>query len=643
MKKVIDTISAGEDVSTGGDDWLLLTSPLTAALDHHASTAPNFLYVPPMKNPGNLALTLDEREHFAAIPTSERTIVSSPLLRPTHTPIVLIGNAGVGKTSWIKYFLNLIKDREKIRFVYYSEKAEAGRPFLRGISSDERFQRVLFRGIVSELQSICRDLGRTGLAVFNYNLDEIENAEFSSTLAFTDAVNDALKEIYDLGFLLICVIDDMDHFDDELQKVAFEVGEWLSQQPGINVIVPMRTFTYHVLDVDNKFRPRKFYVSAPNLKVLLENRLKYEWDVHPSLSLQEVRGLFERNEISLDVITAGKIKGDLGGLREFHQRIIDTVSENEYLQKALYALHNENMDEICPIISQMIVSKFFADTFRGDIMNDIPSLKQQEKIVTAYLRGPYVHYRGTSVDYPVSDISLISPIGLPPSKIALPAHLLNHLVNCASTGAAVEAQGVCGLFTGFGYSEAEVSAGLKHLWKLRLIYGPTSHSSSDWDVSGLISASQAGDYVVGSFLQEFAFRFFEANADVFEKTLPENKVLSPSKSLVSMAENALMVFDATCISWRNEIDSVVQLSKSNRSVVIDYVGITDPEKVKYGIDWVKKSYDEISGRVSTLSKSRSVSAPDEKNRFRILRENTMGTIKRRIDEGMNKYRELADG
>ena len=176
------------------------------------------------------------------------------------------------------------------------------------------------------------------------------------------------------------------------------------------------------------------------------NRLAYEWDVHCSPSLGHLRKLFQETSVELDLVTAGVIKGDLKGLRRFHEEVIDVIAENEDLQTALYSLHNENIDEIGPIISEMICSRVFASTFCGDKLNDIPTLKSKEKIITAYLQGRYGHYRGRTSEYPVADIAIVNSPGVSVSGVVLPIHMLTFLLNRENELDGVDAELVRGFF-----------------------------------------------------------------------------------------------------------------------------------------------------------------------------------------------------
>ena len=195
VASIVDKISVSSDIDSGGEDWLLVTAPLRSALLHKVGADPMKLYVPPKQSLDRLSLALREKQRFEAIPTDRELIISSPLLNQWDTPIVLIGNAGVGKTSWIRYFLYLIEGHEGVRCIYYSQKAESGRPVFFGESATEKFRRIVFRQLVKQLHDICRSIGMGGINIFSYSLEQVENGTVNSEMEFTDALKEAIETI----------------------------------------------------------------------------------------------------------------------------------------------------------------------------------------------------------------------------------------------------------------------------------------------------------------------------------------------------------------------------------------------------------------------------------------------------------------
>lgn len=635
---VIDRIPPQDDIDSGGDDWLLVTAPLRSSLTHKVVVDPNKLYVAPRNSLDRLSLSRSEKKSLEAIPTEKEKIISSPLLSQIDTPIVLVGNAGVGKTSWIRFFLHLTDEDEHIKSIYYSQKGESGRPVFSGVSESEKFKRILFRNLVEQLQKICRSISKTGISIFSYTLKQIEAGNFESEMDFTNAVQEAISTAYGHGFHLILIIDDVDHFDDSLQAEAFKIGNWLAGTEGINVVIPLRTFTYHVLKIDQKYRPRKYYVCAPNLKDYLLNRLEYEWQDSRSAALSHLRKIFSEEAISLDLVASGIIKENLDGLKAFHKEIIDVISENEHLQSALYALHNENIDEIGPIISEMICSRFFASTFRGDKIKEIPTLKSKEKIVTSYLRGRYGHYRGPTSEYPVANIGIVNPPSLPVSKVVLPIHLLNFFLNRNNENDGVDVDLAKSFFGSICYNDAEVHGALVHLWRLRLIYSPSAHSSEEWDGLGRATATQAGEYLAFNLLSDFAFRFCEATADVFQKSVNGNDELRRDKTLIGMATNAAAIYEVIARSWAAEAAFVLRLEESDIEIKRLYCSETDFGDNRIGINWIKKMSKEVSGRVNSMA--RVTNDLREKQQFRLLRENKILPVGQLIDRTLAEYNEM---
>ena len=636
---VIDKIPQQDDMDSGGDDWLLVTAPLRSSLSHKVAVDPSRLYVPPRNSLDRLSLSASEKQSLEAIPTERDTIVSSPLLSPVDTPIVLIGNAGVGKTSWIRFFQHMTEGDEHLKVIYYSQKNESGRPVFSGVSETEKFKRILFRSLVDQLQQICRSISKTGISLFSYSLEQIESGDFESEMDFTAAVQRAIETTYESGFRIILVIDDVDHFDDALQLEAFQIGSWLSVTEGLNVVIPLRTFTYHVLRIDQKYRPRKYYVSAPNLKDYLLNRLRYEWSDIRSASLAHLRKIFSNDAASLNLVSSGIIKENLDGLKSFHEEVIDVISENEHLQTALYSLHNENIDEIGMIISEMICSRFFASTFRGDKIKEIPTLKSKEKIITSYLRGRFGHYRGPTSEYPVADIGVVNPPTLPVSKIILPIHILNFLLNRNNEKDGVEVALASDFFQRLNYSESDVRGAVVYLWRLRLIYSPSAHSSDSWNGEGRATASHAGEYLSFNLLSDFAFRFCEATADVFQKSVAGSDELRRDKTLIGMATNATAIFEVIAQSWANEVSFVTSLSERDAETKSLYVSEVNPESNRIGVDWIKKMSKEVSGRVNSMA--RVTSDLREKQQFRLLREKKIVPVGQLIEKNLGAYKQMS--
>ena len=150
---------------------------------------------------------------------------------------------------------------------------------------------------------------------------------------------------------------------------------------------------------------------------------------------------------------------------------------------------------------------------------------------------------------------------------------------------------------------------------MKLIYAPSAHGSDAWDASGQVSASQAGKYLALNLLGDFSFRFCEATADVFQKTVGGKKELSKGKNLISMAQNATAIFEIIVRSWEREVTSVIGARDDDSERKREYIGEVHPDGNRIGVDWIKNMSKEISGRIAVMF--RNTKDLREKQQFKI--------------------------
>jgi len=631
VQSIVDRIPDSMDASPASHHWDLVLSPLLGALTHKAETDPAHLYV---ASGAKAQMSPDygiDASEIDELPVLASSILSSKFLYQLDRPVVLIGNAGVGKTSWISHFLDTIKSQARVHTLYYSQKQEAGRPMSSPMKPIEKFQAIFFHILAAKLQEVLRHLGETTLAIFQYDVARLTADELRFDYPFTSAIQAAIRRIYTRGGQLIVIIDDLDMFDETLQAKAFETAAWLARTQGVNIIVPMRPLTYRARSTNIAFRPSIFAVPPPPLRALLMNRKNYEFNVRASPAMAALKEIFATNALTLDLVATGVIGRDLKGLERFYEKLIRSLSENEYLERALYSMHNQNIDQISHVLSKMISSKFIEDEFRDKVTGKTQPLRRREKVVTAYLRGPYGHYRGPSDAYPVADISIFNVPQVPLSRIMLPVRVLHYLINRMEEVTGSPSKDVAREIAQFGYPTPEVVACIGYLIKRGLIFSSTTDALIEH-----VQISPAGKYLASELMTEFSFRFCEASADVFRKPLPQDRELKRDKGFYSMADNAVTIFDFLLRSYELEARSV--LGSGNKELIATYLRELASDNAEDG-DWIRKMLDDIKGRVSSISHGRIGLA--EKNSLRHLHDKTLPALESRLRVLREEFRQAA--
>ncbi len=106
--RVIDKITEEQDKEDPPHDWRLLATPLAEALKIDAKEDLSTLYVRQSSNNfSKLDIVQTSSQNIKTLP-SDIIDVRATLTTHRSQPVVLVGEAGVGKTSWLRYFSEIV-------------------------------------------------------------------------------------------------------------------------------------------------------------------------------------------------------------------------------------------------------------------------------------------------------------------------------------------------------------------------------------------------------------------------------------------------------------------------------------------------------------------------------------------------------
>ena len=553
--RVIDKITEEQDKEDPPHDWRLLATPLAEALKIDAKEDLSTLYVRQSSNNfSKLDIVQTSSQNIKTLP-SDIIDVRATLTTHRSQPVVLVGEAGVGKTSWLRYFSEIVINKDDSISFHYDQKVDFHLPIISSTTSEVHFEKIFWYFLFDKVQTSLKSRGITGTALTSVQCENIIEYSNPELIKLFKLFEETIESIYaQFGITLFILIDNIDQFDSSLQKKAFELAVWLSSIQGVLSFVALRPDTMNdKMFTENVHDPLIYYISPPRLEQLLESRLNYLWSDAGEKRLYEIRSILSDNAITNNLSYTGMLDRSDFNLKQFHRNIKNLLCGDNLLENTLYSLHNGNLRNVSKILSAIILTKYFSEQFRegtieGTTDESIPSLKKPEKLITAYLRGVYKHYRaGTSV-YPVSDISLLSDLPDNNDNAILGIRILQAL----SARKSVHRYGVfynelLGVLESILYNEQDIRKALVMLVRRGFIAETVRQthieSSDEFKTTDRFRLTPTGEFVFFKLLYEYAFRYCEAIADVSPHPRLDGKTWGTDKSFISMVENAFGILE----------------------------------------------------------------------------------------------------
>ena len=573
MRRVIDIVEETEDRREPVEDWSLLVTPLAEILKIEATDDIDALYIRQSTNNKASIISTNESADKIMPLRTEDADVKSKLTIHRSEPVVFVGEAGVGKTSWLKYFNEVILKDEKFLTFYYDQKIDFHVPV--GLQTDpkDRFERIFCYRLIYTLKEQLTNLGISGTDIHSIESESIIDYSNSQLLSLYTTFSKEIKRVHEEhGIMLFIAIDNLDQFDAELQERGFKLSVWLGAREGIVSFVTLRPDTLHsYLFTQNIFNPSVYQITPPSIKQLFYSRLNYLWSESGASRLKYLRE-FLAGGVNIDLSYTGLVEPNEIALEKLYKRIGNVLCEIRDLENALYSLHNYNIRSISNILSSIILTKDFSiEYIEGrNVEDSVPQLRKPEKLITSYLRGIYGHYRGGTAAYPVANISLFSDTTGDQIFVMLGIRILQMLAasrNIIGNGQRYDY--ILSTLKSIGYAEDDIKTYLCILSEREFIVECHRQAiiklPEDIEYSDHFRLQPAGYFVLTKLLLNYAFRYCEAVADICPHSRSDGAAWATDKSFLSMAENALGILDLIISSAEHERCLAVEKDSSSKS------------------------------------------------------------------------------
>lgn len=331
----------------------------------------------------------------------------------SRRPIVLIGDVGVGKTSFVKNLMysSAYEDFKKAIYIYIDLGAKAvlnknisdkvldeiegqlfhkyqkdimSYGFLKGVYASEisRFSSGMWGGIKERNPDLYQEKLASRIEELVRNRDE----HLKKSIAFISKSNS--KQI------IIC-LDNSDQRDYDVQQDAFIIGQSLSREWLATVFIALRPQTFFKSKRSGVFAayPHKiFTISPPRVDLVIEKRLMY------ALSMAEGEISYQQMEF---------VKVNSRSLAIFLKVLIQSLHNNKDLQEFLSNVTGGNIRSAIEFVTSFIGSpnvdaEKIIDIFESSGKYQIPL----HEFTKQALLGDYSHFNSnTSVALNVFDVS----------------------------------------------------------------------------------------------------------------------------------------------------------------------------------------------------------------------------------------------
>jgi hypothetical protein len=566
---IVDLINIQDDTEDVREEWCLLVEPLSLAIKLPVEKSPNELYIEKTSK----IISVDSRfpKNTLQLPSGGWADQYRFMVDDSILPLILIADVGVGKTSWIERFKSHLDELRNVVCYYYNHHIEKGRPDGIHLEDHIRLHCFLYAKLLETIQETCRKHHQNGLKILDYEVNKAANDSTYIDYDMTKALKEActhLKENCDVKIFFI--IDNLDEYSQEIQIAAVNVADYISTWDCIYPIISLRPETY--LRTETRLKhPRHIEIKPVSLDDILYNRFQYLWNNGGRASIKNVINIFERNDMSLSVLWSdGIIDEDPNTLKNLHKKIINVLTDNKILEETLQKLHNYNMREILSIVSKLLLSGFFSGEIIKELKNDTNSRKlrsDREAIITTYLRGPFLRYRGTnSNDYPVKMLNIFDIPSIGNDDMLISVRIMQILGKTNSLGFTVKQ--IINDLTGIGYKEDDINAAIRFLAKFAFIVDIKEQKpwvkTEDIELSNddLFVLAPAGNYLITKLFDEFAFRYCEAMADVMHRSRIDSTTWSQDRDYASLVENVIGILKFIVSASEHELKRILESEDS---------------------------------------------------------------------------------
>ncbi|QCX39419.1 hypothetical protein FF125_13595 [Aureibaculum algae] len=266
-------------------------------------------------------------------------------------PIILIGTAGAGKTTFIKYFTEVLlsKKHKKNRPLVYLD-------FRLYTSQTIRDTRFIYNAIIEQLENEYPELNLTKInvlkTIYKKDIDKKKQGTWSYFVSNEEKINEAIANLIDekqkdpinhlksvTDYLLykcnkrICVLfDNADQLNEADQKEVFLLGNGINRSLKSIAIISLREgyfYKWKNKPPFNAYQSIVYHITAPPYRKVLEKRINY------------VMTRFDFQAIELNAENK-QVKFQKGSLDHLFKNLYDTLfnytnsSIMEFLEETSY-------------------------------------------------------------------------------------------------------------------------------------------------------------------------------------------------------------------------------------------------------------------------------------------------------------------
>lgn len=568
---IIQQIPDAQDRESVRNEWEWLVEPLASTISLPVNRDPTHLYV----DPDDFA----EAYRFA-VPTREKVEQLGGdwddrfrvLVQHSDLPHVLLGSVGVGKTSWINRFLAYLKARPDVSVVHYDHHVRRASLEGQHLTEVTRMRCLLHSELLREIQDACRARLSTH-DVFKYDPNAVADDPAAMKAEMVGSMRDACKKIQKHhGHWLFFIVDNLDEYSRDLQYEGVSLANHLASWDGITCIVSLRPETLHSTRAQ-LFNARTILVPPASLEIILRQRLAYLWSEPVKPDIKNILSKFKKHNLGLTLLWAPEqIDQNPKTLKDLHRTVVQVITENKILEEALKQLHNHNMRQILEVVSCLLLSGFFSErlieTMKQKVAGEGLKGLGQQYIITTYLRGPYKRYRGRTEHYRVRQLNIIDVPGVPTEHMLVGIRIL-QLLTKQNGGIRVET--ISERLSRFLYPESEIRLAIIFLAKTEFIrdvgrqklWASSAESQIVPDDEFIIAP--AGQYLLSRLLNEFAFRYCEAMADVTSRPRQDGRPWATGRRYVDLVFNACGMLELFVFAGEHELRSVLNSGGTSRA------------------------------------------------------------------------------
>ena len=451
----------------------------------------------------------------------------------SRRPIVLIGDVGVGKTSFLKHlmYISAFEEFQRAVYVYIDLGSQAALEsdlkefvlneiqkqladrynidvnesnFVRGIYNKEisSFRTSIYGGLYDS------DRQQYDGKLLEYLEDKIKNRSEHLRQAVAHIIDGRKKQV-------VLMLDNADQRNIDVQQEAFLIGQNLSQQWKAVVFITVRPQTFHQSKRAGTFAayPQKaFSISPPRADLVVEKRLKF------ALEMAEGR---------LPVERLSGVQLNYRSLALFLKALLYSLKHNTDLVELLSNITGGNIRLVVDLVTKFIGSpNVDADKIISIMQEQSEYLIPVHEFSKSALLGEYSHYSADSsiamnmfdVRYPDEREHFLVPMII---------GYLQYDGPHRNGEGFVTSNNIVSEMQNWGYSQQQSESALRRMTNKRLIE-TTERVTFDEDVTGLIGEMPAAFRIttVGAYhLLKWTTTFAYLDAMAFDTPIFDSTVL----------------------------------------------------------------------------------------------------------------------